>query len=300
MSRSIAFPFLVLPDEVVKCSGWRITAGSGEPKPCEATLEGWDYSTAIHAEIDIDLEWPLISQCLRLDQAAFELTAVVWWSTGPGAMPLRHLGQRVTLKRGQPLTLGVRIQGNQLSAKIRLELDLFFSIEGQTPHPLAPSMAMARVWTCGSEVLLEGGGASRFPLEARSFSEAFHNQTSRLAPWHLFWQSGVPDADFSSAVRLWVNADMPLFMERFVAGDPLTVQTVLGDVMEQIVASTLESAEFALDGDYGDGSIGAQVKYWVGSAFPGLDLDQVRNLMHQDRGRFSSALLATAAQGETE
>jgi len=298
MSRSIAFPFLVLPDEAIKCSGWRIAAGESEPRSCEATLEGWDYSTAIHAEIDIDLEWSAVTQCLCLNQSPFELTAVVWWSTGPGALPLRHLGQRVSMKVGHSLNLGVKILGHQLSAKVRLELELFCSIEGLSPHPLAPNLTMARVWTCQSEVLLEGGGASRFPLEARSFREAFNNQPSRLAPWHLFWQSGVPDADFSSAVRLWVNADMPQFMERFMAGDPLTVQAVLGDVKEQIVASTLDSEDFALDGDYGDGSVGAQVRYWIESAFPGLDLDQIRNLMLQDRGKFCSALLATAAQGE--
>jgi hypothetical protein len=298
MSRSIAFPFLVLSDEAIKSSGWRIAIGDGELTPCGVALEGWDYSTAIRAEIDIDCDWPVVSQCLGLEKAAFDLTAVAWWSTGPGAMPLRHIGQRAIWMPGRPLALGMRIPGHQLSGKVRLELELFCSAEGIVGHPLAPGIAMARVWSCESEVLLEGGGASRFPLEARSFNEDFHNQTNRLAPWHLFWQSGVPDADFSSAVRLWVNADMPAFMERFMAGDPLTVQVVLGNVMEQIVAGTLDSGDFVMDGDYGDGSVGAQVRHWISSAFPGLDLDQVRNILRQDRGRFASALLATAAQGD--
>lgn len=298
MSRAIAFPFLVLPDEAVQCSGWRIGVEEGELAPCGPTLEGWDYSTAVRAEVDIGFDAATVATCLGLEATPFGITAVVWWSTGLGAMPLRHVGQRVALAPGAPMTLGIRVPGQGLSSRIRLELELFCTVDADPAHALAPDIPMARVWSLDADVLLEGGGASRFPLEARSFSEEFPDDVRRLAPWYLCWRSGAPDADFSSAVRLWINADLAVFMERFTTGDALTVQAVLGDVKEQIVSGTLETEEFALDGDYGEGTVGAQVRYWIESAFPGLDLDQVRGMLKQDRGRFSAALLASAAQGE--
>lgn len=298
MSRAIAFPFLVLPDEAVQCSGWRIGVGESDLAPCGPTLEGWDYSTAVRAEVDIGFDGATVAKCLGLETTPFGITAVVWWSTGLGAMPLRHVGQRVALAPGAPVTLGIRVPGQGLSSRIRLELELFCTVGANPANALAPDIPMARIWNFEADVLLEGGGASRFPLEAMSFGEEFPDDVRRFAPWYLCWRCGTADADFSSAVRLWINADLPVFMERFTSGDALTVQAVLGDVMEQIVSGTLGTDEFVPDGDYGEGTVGAQVRYWIESAFPGLDLEQVRGMLNQDRGTFSACLLAIAVQGD--
>lgn len=298
MSRSIAFPFLVLPDEAVSCSGWRIAVGESELTSCGPVLEGWDYSTDVRAEIEFDVDNSTLVKCLGLESSGFEITAVGWWSTGIGAMPIRHLGEKIAFVPGEPALLTMRVPGSELSARIHLELELLCTSIAGCDNPLAPGLPMARVWSHEADVLLEGGGASRFPLEARSFSQEFPGDVRRFSLWLLCWRSGATDADFSSAVRLWVNADVAVFMERFTTGDPATVQAVLGDVMVQIVSGTVDSKEFALDEDHGEGTVGAQVKYWIESAFPGLDIDQVRGMLRQDRGGFCARLLAIAAQGD--
>ena len=57
MSR-VAFPFLVLPDEVIDFSGWMI-GPPGEPlSPATEILENWDYEQDIQVNIHVQVDFP--------------------------------------------------------------------------------------------------------------------------------------------------------------------------------------------------------------------------------------------------
>jgi hypothetical protein len=197
-----------------------------------------------------------------------------------------------------------QIAGEFLSGRLRLSLQITLEDAGHGGSVLSPSTKGARLWQSVFDILLEDGGASRFPIEATSFSTAFEGKPFEDAPWYVYWRPESLSADFSSAVRLYINTDNEESLTRFQSGDSLTLQAIMADVASQMLDSLLDHKDVSekeemLD-DCEEGSVGKQMRNWLDLSFPSQDLASIRRMKDQMPGTFRSTVLAAMAVGDSE
>lgn len=302
MNRRSAPPFLVLSDDVVNFGKWMI-GDKGQPLTKAGDfLENWDYERDLEVAANVDLNLEEAASSLNIDPAELSITAVLKAGTGAGSMP-----RKIEILKVQPVRVNgdFRIIGypssSQLSGRLHLELALLLDYVPTRSGPLSPKWRGARLWHNRTDILIEDGGVSRFPIELISFGQTFSGTPQLNAPWYLDWKVGDIHSDFGAAVRVYVNSDFPELAERFTAGDPLTLQAILGDVMSQMTESLLEIAdcEQILD-ECEASSVGYQIRNWMDIALPGQSISSMKSMKEHTPGRFRSAMLAAADVGGIE
>lgn len=299
MSR-IALPFLVLPDEVIDFGGW-IIGPPGEPLfPASDILDNWDYEQDIQVNIHVRVDFSEAAKLLGIAAADLKLAIVLVAGTGSGSLP-RRVDRLETefIDAGNPaVTIETVIPGRTLSGQLQLSLRILLESPVESGNLLSPKQRGARLWKTEKLILIEDGGDSRFPIELSSFSEIFKGRPEQHAPWLVEWNPTTLDADFSGNVRLHVNADIDMITERFIKGDPLTLQAMVADVMAQIIESALEAEDEDELARYSEGSIGYQAMAWIGMCFPGKSLESIKQINIYSPGKFRAFILATADFGE--
>lgn len=302
MNRRAAYPFLTIPDEAIRFGGWMI-GNPGEPlAPVHDVLEDWDYERDLEVAVQLDVDFKAASQALGIAPEHLVLAVVLKGGTGAGSMPRRidTLDIREIGAHSTSADMAARISSRQLSGRLRLEVAVLLKKSPAAPGALSPKWIGARLWQTGRDILLEDGGDSRFPIELADFSRAFASGGYSRAPWYLDWRAHDFDADFGGSVRVYVNSGIPEIAERFVAGDPLTLQSILGDVMSQMIGSALDEEDCEeLLGDCAVNTIGHQIRNWMDLSFPGQTVPAVRALRDHSPGRFRAAILAAAEVDET-
>jgi hypothetical protein len=301
MKRRTAFPFATLPDEVVSFGGWMIGDPGRPLLPAQDILEDWDYERDLEVSAEVAVDTDAAAEALGLDPAALDLLLVLRAGTGAGTLP-RRLDLLATDRidpQHRSHSLSAVLPSHMLSGRLRLELGVVLARANGTANALAPRAAGARLWGTSRDILLEDGGAARFPIELVSFSDCFPGMPHVHAPWYLDWKPGRLHADFGGSVRLYVNSDIPEITERFTDGDQLTLQSILADVMSQMVNSAihLDDAEEVLR-DAPQGTVGQQILTWLDLAFPGQGVSAVRAMSEHLPGRFRAALLAASDTGD--
>jgi hypothetical protein len=303
MIRRVAYPFLVLPDSVIEFTGWLI----GDPElpltPATEMLENWDYARDLEVSAGVSLDWKGAAQALQLPADDLRLKLLLIAGTGTGKFPRRQDRIReIVIDSGSPqATLSAAIPGYALSGRLRLSLVMLLEAPILPEAKLAPSVRGSRLWTASQDILLEDGGSSRFPIETVSFSRVFKGQPQENAPWYLHWRPNVLNADFSGGVRLYVNSDRQEVLVRFVEGDGPTLQAMLGDVVSQMAASVLDQEEsMEALAECEEGTVGAQIRGWLGLAFPGQSLSSIRAMRDRIPGRFRAAILAASDLGVSQ
>jgi len=301
MSRaSHAFPFLTLPDEAVSFSGWEFGFAGHPLSQLEGVFEGWDYAADIHARSKIEVDFSQAVAALGLRPGDARLSAVCIVSTGPGTIPMTRVERVVhDLSSGSNAAqFDLNLPGVMLSGRVTFNVSVLLAGSPARPGVLSPTFPGSRLWGCSDEVILEGGGSARFPIEIADFKE---QPEYRNVPWVLHWSPDTIYADFAGAVRLYVNGDRKDLVERLSEGDPLTLQSILGDVMAQLVGGFLEDETLWEDvDDFEGGTVGRQILNWMDVAFPGESIPTIRKLRSEYPGRFSAQLLAAADPGGAE
>lgn len=295
---NVALPFLTLPDNGVKLEC--LVAPAGKPlAPAPEFLHSWDYAQDLEVSARIDTDIARAARQLGLDPDTLQLRAVLYVGTGPGSMT-----RSVTVLDSKRLSgetqLGGQVAGDTLSGKIRLDVQILLDNPGKTRNPLAPVRRGSRLWGAHRDVILEDGGPSRFPIELASFSKRGGAGFARSGLWHVSWRPDDLDADFSGNVRLYVNSDNTVFSDRFIAGDPATLQAIVGDVMAQMISAALDSRDEAELDACEEGSLGRQIQHWIEYAFPDMDMGAIKSQRQRLPGAFMAAILACADMGDLE
>lgn len=299
MSR-IAFPFLVLPDDVVNFKGWMI-GSPGEPlSPASDILEDWDYEQDIQINVQVEVDFSEAALWLGFAASELKLAATLVAGTGVGSLPRRldRLSTVIIDKKHPLVMLESVIPGKRLSGQLQLSFSIVLDSPLDSGGVLSPRHRGARLWHRQKNILIEDGGDSRFPIELASFSESFPGGLEQYAPWLVDWNTDAFEADFGGNVRLYVNADNESVAGKFIEGDAFTLQVMIADVMTQMIDVVLD-----LDGEedlthFEEGSIGHQARVWLDNAFPGQSLDNIKQLRAYKPGRFRAAILASADLGE--
>lgn len=145
------------------------------------------------------------------------------------------------------------------------------------------------------------GGEPRFPVEVASFRKMFNNAPESRAPWYAHWPPGDWTRDFHGAVRLYINADNPEFVKQVEFGDPLTLQVILADIMGQIIERLVQEDEVdeLLEG-VEPGSLGAQAKLWINTAWPNKPVSIAKSTLENRPGYFRATMLMLAELPEEQ
>lgn len=299
-SKRVAYPFNTLTDAAVGFDGWMIGDVDQPLLPATEVLDDWDYDRYLEVSVRFDFDFVEVARLLGIQAEDIFLTIVLKSGTGSGYLPRRL--DRLCLSRvscaESVTTLTAKIPGQRLSGRLRLEVGIVLDQASESVGPLSPAVIGSRLWSERMDVLLEGGGAARFPVELLNFSDSFRGQEHENAPWYLHWRPGNLCGDFTGSVRLYVNADFEEFKARFVQGDPLTLQAIMGGVMSQMVSTAIcfEDCDDVIE-ECEVGSIGHQIRNWMDMAFPHQQASTIRGCMESTPGIFRAALLAAARIG---
>lgn len=300
MARRTAFPFLTIPEDAVTCDGFLI-GDPGDPlQPADSILENWDYARDLRAGLDMHVDVEAMADALDIAVEELELRVRLTAGTGVGKMPRsRFTVAEAVLERGQKsYSLRGSINSSFLSGRLLLEATIMLAGAPATGGPLSPVIPGSRLWELQKDILLEGGGDSRFPIETLSFSESqyFQNRPHQNAPWYFYWRPAAWSRDFSAVTRLYINSDHQSLAERVVDGDPDTLQAIMGDVMSQLIAGAVdEESNAVLEEFWEDGTLGHQLRTWVDLAFPGRDAETIASMRAYRPGEFRAAILAAAS-----
>lgn len=304
MTATFALPFLSLPDEAVTLERWMIGQTGGLLLPLKPILDEWDYAADIELRGYISIDMSAGAEMLAIPREELELAVVLKIGTGRGRFPRiveRVRSRIVDMTTDQPIELHAVVPGNTLSGRLFARVDVLLAKPAKNASVLSPFRIGSRLWSNEFSVELEDGGDNRFPLEVVSFTETFPSHGYVNAPWYLSWRPGGLAADFGGSIRLYVNSDHAGLAERVVDGDTLTLQTILGDVMVQMIGAALDAEDLAeqLDGCE-EGSVGAQIAGWLDLAFHGRGLSEVRNMRRSLPGDFHANIHAAAELGDLE
>lgn len=300
MTGPVAFPFRTLSTASVETDPWMFSLDGGRAEPLEGYLEDWDNASSIEVHRRIRIDFGAAAEELAIASEDLRLGLALQVGTGPGRMPrlLRTVQRRMVTPTEADFEIREIIPGAGLARQLELRTILHLAEAPATGGAMAPRLSGARLWADAHNLQLEGS-AARFPVEIISFTERFHGQAATRALWRLHWVPGEPARDFHGAVRLQLNGDRKDFIERVNAEDPLTIQTMMADVISTLCERCLEDEEH--DADLSDGdpnSVGGRVRAWLDMGWPGKTLSNIRAILENRPGEFRSTLAAVAEPGD--
>ena len=303
MMGRIAFPFLTLSNDAVQAGHWQIALNDGEFRPASDYLANWDASSSVRVRRQLSMDTKLAAAELGIRRKQLRLSVVVGVGSGPGRLPrYTAIGQQVDVdsKAG---TVNLEFTLGTVSMVIHLRTDVILADVPREADQLAPSNLGDRLWTDRQMVRIEGQEL-RFPVEATDFQGMFGDPTVESAPWFAHWTPGDWTRDFHGAFRLFLNSGVPAIRKLLDEDEPNTLifQAIVGDVMSQLCEALLcEShppAEIILDKCERE-TVGGQIRHWLKLAWPGRDLDFVRQVLQSKPNHFRATLVAAAKTSQT-
>ena len=300
MTRRTAFPFLTIPDDVVSCTCFLVGDPDAPLYPADSILEHWDYARDLRVGLDLVLDTQTVAKKLGIPAEELKLMIRLTAGTGTGQMPRSRITVAESILESGSTSVRLRgdVASGYLSGRLLLEATVMLAEPPATPGPLSPTLVGARLWELRTDILLEGGGESRFPIETRSFRawEYMHSKLHQDSPWFFHWRPGAWNADFSAVTRLYINSDHPGLEDRVVDGDPLTLQAIMADVMSQLIEHGLDTDDAGVfEEDWDQGTLGAQLRNWSELAFPGWTAQTIDSVRCHRPGEFQAAILTAAA-----
>lgn len=294
---AIAYPFLRINPARVIAPVWA-WLDDPEQRAVPDQIQHWDHTTDLRLRRQVTLDFPAIAAALGHDADQLQLELLLTVGTG-GARGTRrrNIWRRVVLSKDrQSFTLEVELAGEELSQAVTLRTEIVMHAPEGAGSVLAPRKRGLRLWGDLRTIILEPI-EQRFSITTASFESEFPD--SPRAPWRLRWYPGDLTRDFSGAVELFLNLDMRDFVERVSRPDPPVVSEVMHQVMSQIAREVLadDTLDVSLLEDTPT-SVAAAVLGWLDRAFPGQDVDTVRQIMQTDPARFEARLGQFVTEGD--
>lgn len=294
MSRPVAFPFLTLPKDCVETSPWFAKLGSEDLTPLSTFIEKWDYCSSLHFQRKIGVNWDAAATNLGFD-SDFELGVAVRVGTGQGTLArMQILRETSTLSSQKTEHLfNIDLRGEILSDQIVIESSILLFKPASDRNRLSPDIAGARLWTDTQAAQIEGA-KSRFPMEIVNFDAIFPSRPEADALWYLHWQTDGFDRDLRGAIRLYLNANRPEFIERVQVQDEVALQMLFSDVINQLCERYLISLGDRELPEHDIGTVGRQIGQWLRLAFGSVSGSQMKSKLDYQPAEFRATLQAVA------
>lgn len=296
MSSRIAYPHLRLSSASVTQSPWVVSVAGSAFTPLGDQLGSFDAASTVELASTLRVDPPLAARELQLSERDLHLVVCARAGTGSGRLPRRVLVRHQTeaISEGAGNELRISLSGRDLSVAIHLETEVVLAEAPEAPGMLSPVEPGARLWSSDALVRLEDE-EPRFPIEIVDFGELFPGAVAATAPWYLYWSPRDWERDFHGCVRLYLNRSAEDFIARIEEQDPAAMSTMLADIMGQIVERLLlepDAAELIENPE--PGSLAAQAGAWLGKAWPGKDVEFIREILMRRPGRFRATFAALA------
>ncbi|MFK7891601.1 MAG: hypothetical protein AB8B63_12375 [Granulosicoccus sp.] len=289
MSIAIARPKLSLGAGAVQVDPWR--AGLSNNPTSENDFSSWDYLSHVRVQREFRINHAAIPTELGVHSA--KLLLVVRRGTGYGQSPraIEYIDTIELCSKTETIRVDASFSSEALAGELWLLCDIVLADRPVGAGTLSPIRPGTRLWSDSHRIALEPD-VRRFPTEVVHFSSLFPGRNWVHAPWFLHWSGSDPAQDVASAIRLYINADREDWLERIQSLDPLVLQTMMADVMSQVIQQVgLE----VMDDDEGVAtSIGRQAIYWRELSFGPQTTDELRVLLDRRPGEFQAAILAAA------
>lgn len=292
MRRRNAAPFHQL-STAVEFGSWIYELNHGSPLPLSDMMADWDYGASLKVNRSLRIDPEIAAAELGLEPGEFELAAFFEVGSGPGTLPREIIFQKLepVALDGLECRFTYDLPCRVISTQLTLRTTIMLASDIASSNSLAPTRAGSRLWTDWTSSRLEGHDP-RFPMEVASFNTLFRGRPHQHAPWHLRWNVRDLDRDFYSAVRLYLNEEHDLFVERVQDQDELTLQTLMGDVVSQMCENALRSPEgVEILANAEESTLGGQIRHWLLNPFNSLE-DAVASLEMRP-GEFRAAVLAS-------
>lgn len=293
----IAYPYLIISDDEVIVSPWEFERQSSPWKPLPGYLPEWDYADSVRLRRSVQVDFASIAKRFGCPPDQLKLILAVTFGTG-GAREdrVRKLWERHELSATRSShELDIQVEGVDVSQRFALHTRLLFAGPVTGCSRLAPKQTGVRLWSESIRVQVEPE-EGRLPIEVVSFAQ--HFPESATAYWKLDWSPGNPRDDFAGSVRLLINDDVREFIAKVSAADPVVMRLMLGSVRLQIFRGLLNHDELA-DAISEDLplSMAAAMAGWMELAFPGEDLESIRQSAELDPSRTDMAVIALEEPG---
>jgi hypothetical protein len=231
------------------------------------SLPDWDYTTAVVARRELDIDVAGLRADCGLDEAA--LAVVVLWRSTRTGLHGAIAGGDVDEGRSTSL-LEVDLEGLELGGTLHLTTRIVLGT-AIAPRPLTAHLPGTILWQDHSRIALEGA-AARFPMETVDFQAA--RLPAAAAAWYLDWPREHLEEPTLGAMRLFLNSRHPT-VSALISGSLETeaaaavVSTMRFDVARTLVVGALEDEEFRDGPDYPEGSVGASMRRLLRVHWPG-------------------------------
>lgn len=300
MTSNVAFPFFTIPDECIDVGPWFIRVDGGESLPAAEYVADWDYATELQLSRSIELDVEDAAKFLKIPGDELQLGLLVEIGTGAGRFPRKTLSTEfLEITADSPkVDLTINPYSGNLSSFLFLTTTLVLKSEPYEFARLSPKLANTKLWSDRFVTRLDGE-EPRFPIEVASFERLFGNTPEARAPWYVSWNPGDWSRDFHGAVRLYLNNDLPDFMERIQSGDTFLLQSisvdVVGQILERLVTET-DAEDIVANAPVG--SLAAQAASWIKLAWPDSSLGNLKHKLESQPGRFRACMWAVAESQE--
>lgn len=300
MTPNVAFPFFTIPETCIDIEPWFIRVNGGESAPAAEYVADWDYATELQLSRSIELDVEEAAKCLKIPVDALQLGLIVETGTGPGRFPRKTLStefHEITAD-SRKIDLTINPQSASLSSFLFLTTTLVIKSEPYEFEKLSPKLVNSKLWSDRFVTRLDGE-EPRFPIEVASFERLFGKTPEARAPWYVSWNPGDWSRDFHGAVRLYLNDDLPEFMERIQSGDGFLLQSISVDVVGQILERLVTEADVEdIVANAPVGSLAAQAASWIKLAWPDSSLGSLKHKLESQPGRFRACMWAVAESQE--
>jgi hypothetical protein len=251
-------------------------------------LTNWDYSVDLVLERSLELDLAGICRDTGLGVGtSFLLT--VYLETGD--LRVRRTVFQRTLYRDEEASAlnlsNLSLPGEGLQGCLEL-ITVLSLAQGVRKNPIAPVNLGSRLWQDTFKCQIEGG-SSRLPMESRNFS-CIGGRIS-YAPWYFELRSEDLYQRFESAFRAFLNTNRPDVHEPLTLTEPTITSLFRADLVRHVLSRILNADDFSGDEqDYPNGSLGAVTASWLDAAFPGENLQQIRQKAHDDARHFEAMI----------
>jgi len=288
----VAFPFRVSSFTEEDIEPWHWSNSERIPVAVNTSVPGWDYFADLrfqrHCHIDLDR---IRHECGLEGKAPLQL-AVIWSCSRTMTRQVEWVSESSSEPR-----LSVRVEivlpSTRIAESITIETVLYLPEKGEATNSLVPHRRGTPLCQERVEIFLEGSG-SRFPVEIVPFSSSLTRINAADAYWYLDFIERDLFAPVMRAIRVYLNADHEDIVDRLNSGEIELQRALSGAIISETVQFAIQEQEFSLDEDsFPPESMGEWAQSLVRSAFPGLDVDDLRSQFTSRHSMMSARIQST-------
>jgi hypothetical protein len=289
MRRRFSLPFRTALSTDIVLGAWHHEAEPGLPIRVGKSIAGWDYLTPIKLQREVQVHHGRVIASCGLDRQAQVFLVVTVHSR-----PARY---RSVCHRSAPLcaeriteSISFVLNSAELAGEITIDTELVLGSATTDRKPFIAHLTGSRLFTDSVTIELEGS-SSRMPMEAVRFGEHLPHLVAPRAAWYVECGVGNLHAPIMRELRVYLNADEPLFLEAARRADPLLVSLLGADTTRQIIQTALNDDEFLRGShDFAEGTLGETAVRLLQLCFGARRAEDVKAMIQRDAARFDAAI----------